>query len=197
MQDVCVEKVNDDLVVLVSEFPLRSGEQLSLELPRALGMRTHVQVDVISCSSVWVGDVRRQRILVRSTMPLDGRAPNTARPETKYLAPQATLPALGVLVRRVPVRVRDVSTAGCLLESLDAIAEGAVGSLEVELDGDTHVEPLRVCRSTRAPGSPWPWRAGAHFLGLHAPASASVRNLVARFEILDELSSRSLSRRGA
>jgi hypothetical protein len=97
------------------------------------------------------------------------------------------LPAIGVLIRRVPVRVRDVSTAGCLLETEDVLPDDSVGVLELTIDGERQVETLRVCRSARLSGTAWPWRSGAHFLSLSAPPPASVRNLVARFEIVDEL----------
>ncbi len=97
------------------------------------------------------------------------------------------IPGIGVLIRRVQVRVRDVSSAGCLLESHDLLPEGTVGLLELEIEGERQVETLQVCRSLRVTGSAWPWRAGARFLALNAPPPTSVRNVVARFEILDEL----------
>ena len=96
-------------------------------------------------------------------------------------------PGIGVIIRRIPVRVRDVSAAGCLLESADLLPEGAVGQLELTIDGERHLETLQVCRSTRTSGGGLPWRAGGRFLSLSAPPATSVRNLVARFEIIDEL----------
>jgi hypothetical protein len=124
--------------------------------------------------------------MLRSSLPLE--TPAVRRPSGAPAGvPTPTLPALGVLMRRVPIRVRDVSTSGCQLESPDVLTEGAVGQLEIAIDGQVHKEPLRVCRSTQAPGGHWPWRCGAHFLALEVPAPASVRNVVARFEILDEL----------
>src|SRR5688572_27708610 len=102
MQDVCVEKINGDLVVLVSEILLQNGEELTLELPRALGMRSVVDVEVVSCTGVWVGDSRRHRLVMRTDASLEGRSLVPKQPETKFIGPQAPLPALGVLVRRVP-----------------------------------------------------------------------------------------------
>jgi len=98
-------------------------------------------------------------------------------------------PGIGVIIRRITVRVRDVSAAGCLLESADLLPEGTVGQLELTIDGERHLETLQVCRSTRSSGGGLPWRAGARFLSLAAPPATSVRNVVARFEILDELGS--------
>jgi hypothetical protein len=59
------------------------------------------------------------------------------------------LPGMGVLIRRLPVRVRNVSASGCLLETADSLPEGAVGLLELVIEGERHVEALRVNRSTR------------------------------------------------
>ena len=97
------------------------------------------------------------------------------------------LPGMGVLIRRLPVRVRNVSASGCLLETADLLPEGAVGLLELVIEGERHLEALRVNRSTRVAGSAWAWRTGAQFLALSAPLPTSVRNVVARFEIMEEL----------
>jgi hypothetical protein len=186
MQDVCVEKVRGDEIVIVGDAALQPGEELILELPRALGIRSVVLVHVVQCGAVWAGEARRYRVLLRSNVPVE--TPVVRRVGgASVITPAVTLPALGVLMRRVPVRVRDVSTSGCQLESADALIEGAVGQLEIAIDGQVHKEPLRVCRSMKAPGGHWPWRSGAHFLALEVPAPTSVRNVVARFEILDEL----------
>jgi hypothetical protein len=103
----------------------------------------------------------------------------------------ARQPGIGVIIRRIPIRVRDVSAAGCLIESADLLPEGTVGQLEMIIDGERHLETVQVCRSTRTSGGGLPWRAGARFLSLTAPPPTSVRNVVARFEILDELGSES------
>lgn len=188
MQDVCVEQMSGDVIVVISAVAIQPAESLVLELPRALGNRSAAQVEAVSCTGVWIGDSRRHRIVLHGTHHLETRGPDRPGRKPEFVAPQASLPSLGVFIRRVPVRVRDVSTAGCQLESPDALPEGAVGQLEIRAGNELHCEPLRVCRSAHAAGSPWPWRAGAHFLALNAPAAASVRNVVARFEIIDELS---------
>jgi hypothetical protein len=186
MQDVCVEKVHGDQIVTVGDAGLQAGEELILELPRALGTRSVVLVHVVSCNPIRGGESRRYRVMLRSSVPVE--MPVVRRSSGASVTPPTpTLPALGVLVRRVPIRVRDVSTSGCQLESPDVLTEGAVGQLEIAIDGQVHKEPLRVCRSMRTTGGHWPWRCGAHFLALEVPAPASVRNVVARFEIVDEL----------
>lgn len=185
MQDVCVERSTVDQVILVSEVPLRPGEDVALELPRELGARTVMRGHVVSCTTVWVGETRRYRVALHTATPrdagLESRAPHARTPVP------SPLPAIGVLMRRVPVRVHDVSTNGCLLESIDPLAEGAVGQLEIYFNDTTHQEPIRICRCSTVSGSAWPFRLGAHFLSLTAPLTSSVRNIVARFEIVDEL----------
>jgi len=185
MQDICVEAVDGDQIAIVGDLTLQSGEELLLELPRALGVRSVVLVHVIHSTPV-MGPRGRHRVLLRSNVPVE--VPTVRRGAVHAIpVPASSLPALGVLMRRVPIRVRDVSTSGCQLESPDILMEGAVGQLEIAIDGQLQKEPLRVCRSVRTPGGQWPWRSGAHFLALEVPSPASVRNVVARFEILDEL----------
>ena len=185
MQDVCVDSVDGDEIAIVGDLALQRGEELLLELPRALGIRSVVLVHVLQSSPV-VGQQSRHRIRLRSSVPVE--VPTVRRGAVQTIpAPGSGLPALGVLMRRVPIRVRDVSTSGCQLESPDMLMEGAVGQLEIAIDGQLQKEPLRVCRSVRTPGGQWPWRSGAHFLALEVPSAISVRNVVARFEILDEL----------
>jgi hypothetical protein len=186
MQDVCIERSSAEQVILVSDVPLRTGEELLLELPRELDARTVRRGDVANCTTVWIGAARRYRVVLRTATVTDtGR---DARPSSLPGAtPRPALPALGVLIRRVPVRIHDVSSTGCLLESADVLAEGAVGQLEIHFNDITHQEPLRICRSSTVSGTAWPWRSGAHFLSLTPPLASSVRNIVARFEIVDEL----------
>lgn len=189
MQDVCVERAAADQVILVSDVPLRTGEGMLIELPRELGTRSLTHADVVTCTVVWTGDTRRYRIAMRPERSGE-LSRETRSSHAPTLPPPATLPAIGVLIRRVPVRIHDVSTTGCLLESFDALGEGAVGQLEVHFNDITHQEPIRICRSSNVTGTAWPWRSGAHFLSLTAPLASSVRNIAARFEIIDELVSR-------
>jgi hypothetical protein len=189
MQDVCVERAAADQVILVSDVPLRTGEGMLIELPRELGTRSLTRADVVSCTVVWTGDTRRYRVAMRPERTGE-LTRETRSSHGATMPPPATLPAIGVLIRRVPVRIHDVSSTGCLLESFDVLGEGAVGQLEIHFNDITHQEPIRICRSSNQTGTAWPWRSGAHFLSLAAPLTSSVRNVAARFEIIDELVSR-------
>lgn len=187
MQDVFVERASSDSIEILSHAPLRAEEMATLELPSGHGARVAVSVSVQSSEAVTIGELRRHRLIMRLAPVPPGTQP-TGAPATRDVAAYGRyLPAMGVVIRRVAVQIRDVSTSGCQLDSLEALPDGCVGLLELPHGSDPHAEAIRICRVSRMPGSPWPWRAGAHFLSLTAPSEASVRNVVARFEILDEL----------
>src|SRR6185436_20373661 len=80
--------------------------------------------------------------------------------------------ATGVIVRRVPVRVADISATGCMLESGLGIREGAVGTLHLTVEGRRYRETLRVTRVTSLPGSGRRQQVGAQFLTLGASRRA-------------------------
>jgi hypothetical protein len=190
MQDVYLEHTTPDAVVVISDVAVSQGEELALELPRELGTRSVVPVRVTASNALRVGETRRHRVNLAILPGLPGTGTDAEMRDGPARSPiKVPLPAIGVLIRRVPVRIRDVSAVGCLLESVDALPDGGIGLLEIPAGGESQCETLRVCRSTRFPGSAWPWRSGAHFLALGAPPQISVRNIVARFEIVDELGS--------
>jgi hypothetical protein len=72
----------------------------------------------------------------------------------------------GVVVRRVAVRVIDLSATGCLLESSVRLSEGAVGTLHLTVEGRCYQETLRVSRLGATVGRSRAHRAGAQFLTL-------------------------------
>ena len=186
MQDVFVERASSDSIELLSDAPLRTEDMVTLELPSGHGARVAVSVSVQSSEGVTLGELRRHRLIMRLA-PVPPGTPPTGGSARDVAALGRYLPAMGVVIRRVAVQIRDVSTSGCRLDSLEPLPDGCVGLLELPHGSDPPTEAIRICRVSRMPGSPWPWRAGAHFLSLTAPSEASVRNVVARFEILDEL----------
>ena len=97
-------------------------------------------------------------------------------------APLEPRRATGVIVRRVPVRVADISATGCMLESGLGIREGAVGTLHLTVEGRRYRETLRVTRVTSLPGSGRRQQVGAQFLTLGASRRA-LRHLAASMNI--------------
>ena len=82
--------------------------------------------------------------------------------------------AAGRLVRRVPMRVMDVSLSGCLLESDQDLAIGANGTLLVDLWGIPCRYPVRVSRVTQRPGASQNLRVAGEFTWNERPASDGV-----------------------
>jgi hypothetical protein len=90
--------------------------------------------------------------------------------------------ATGVIVRRLPVRVTDISATGCMLESGLGIREGAVGTLHLTVEGRRYRETVRVTRVTALPGSGRKQQVGAQFLTLGASRRA-LRHLAASMNV--------------
>jgi hypothetical protein len=83
-----------------------------------------------------------------------------------------------LLLRTVPLFVRDISSGGCLIESSTPLQVGTVGWLEVEFDGERRFEWFRIahvqnCRERVC-------LAGVEFLPLAAAGVDSLRGLISR-----------------
>ena len=70
MQDVYVEQINADVFAILGEAPVSESGNLQLELPRGMGERSVVNVEVVDSQIVLVGDVRRHRTILRVVDPL-------------------------------------------------------------------------------------------------------------------------------
>ena len=83
-----------------------------------------------------------------------------------------------VLLRNLPLLVRDVSSSGCLIESSAPLQVGTVGWLEVEFEGERRFEWFRIARvHTRGESA---FLAGVEFLPLAAAGSDSLRSAIGR-----------------
>jgi hypothetical protein len=83
----------------------------------------------------------------------------------------ATVPA------SVNVRVLDISVAGVLLHSSEAVEAGTKGNLRLHLDGSAFRADVQVQRSAAAPDGAAGYRLGATFVGLNP----DLRQLIERF----------------
>jgi hypothetical protein len=83
----------------------------------------------------------------------------------------ATVPA------SVNVRVLDISVAGVLLHSAEAVEAGTKGNLRLHLDGSAFRADVQVQRVGAAPEGAAGYRLGATFVGL----SPDLRQLIERF----------------
>jgi hypothetical protein len=84
----------------------------------------------------------------------------------------------GVLLRDIPLTVRDVSSGGCLIESSAPLPIGTIGWLEVEFEGEHRFEWFRVARVQPCDGPVFV--AGVEFLPLGAAGADSLRGAFGR-----------------
>jgi hypothetical protein len=86
-------------------------------------------------------------------------------------------PRVGALVRRLAIRVVNISAVGCLLESTLPVEEGTVALLAMEIGGRRYVDPVRITRVVRRAGGIWAYRLGAELLTLTPPSGATLRRV--------------------
>ena len=91
-------------------------------------------------------------------------------------------PLRGVLVRRIPARLVEVSLAGCLIETSDRVPIGSAGELRVKVAGQVHDDALRVSRCVFVEGAGHVFRSGAEFLWTHRPGEQSLRQAARRIQ---------------
>ena len=82
----------------------------------------------------------------------------------------------GLLVRQIPVRLVDLSLAGCCLKSDREIAPGTTCVLWIELGGTTYSDAVRVVRFNERYG-PHLLHLGSRFAWGTRPGAASVRGV--------------------
>jgi hypothetical protein len=92
---------------------------------------------------------------------------------------------LATLVRTVPVRVLDVSSAGCRIESRRWLTAGTVGRLHVSLQGQGHEDDVRIARCQVRQGAGRSYLAGAELLGTRRLNGRTIR--LAIQELVQEL----------
>jgi hypothetical protein len=83
-----------------------------------------------------------------------------------------------VLIRDIPLAVREVSSGGCLIESSVPMQIGTIGWLEVEYEGQRRSEWFRVARVERRDDRVFV--AGVEFLPLGAAGADSLRSTIGR-----------------
>ena len=184
MDDVYIECSDAAETTVIATQPVSIGEEILLELPSTTTRRAVTLTKAVRRTLVPYGGTLRHRVVLRRLQACShDRASATADDRATHAARMA------VLVRRLPVSLAEVSTTGCRLDSAEALPNGTVGVLVLPSDAEPTAEPLRISRCTRTPGGAAAYRLGAEFLSLDAPAPTSLRNRVARLEIVMELSS--------
>jgi len=85
---------------------------------------------------------------------------------------------VATLVRRVPVRLVEVSRGGCRLECASRLESGVSGQLMVELQGLVRIDDVRVVRCQQRAGVSAVYQVGAELLRIRRLGRRSVRMAV-------------------
>lgn len=85
---------------------------------------------------------------------------------------------VATLVRSIPVRLIEVSTGGCRLESASRIESGTSGQLAVLLQGLMRIDDVRVARCQARAGAGSVFQVGAELLRTRRLARRTVRMAV-------------------
>jgi hypothetical protein len=87
---------------------------------------------------------------------------------------------VGVITREVRVRLVDISSSGCLIESSLRLEPGTAGDLRICVGGETYADDVRIARVQQVQGAGSTWRVGAEFLWTTQPGTRSLRRVVGR-----------------
>lgn len=87
---------------------------------------------------------------------------------------------VGVITREVRVRLVNISTSGCLIESGTRLEAGTAGDLRIRVGGETYADNVRIARVQQVYGAGSTWHVGAEFLWTTQPGTRSLRRVVSR-----------------
>lgn len=161
VQDVEIARLHSRQAIVIAPGPLPRGERLLLEIPVARGAHPcTVLVRVVHNRVVMDdGSLRRQVCLqVIERAPRDRGLEGVRIPRGRSV--------MGALIRRVPVRVVEASTTGCVFESPSIVIEGSVGFVQTRTSTHDRSEAVRVRRTSQTSNAVWQYRMAAEFLTL-------------------------------
>ena len=169
VQDVQIAQLGLDHAIVIAPGPLPVGERLLLEIPVALHVRPcTVLVRVVDNGIVLDDGLFRRRV----RLSILHQAPRGWRFEGVRMRRGGSV--MGALIRRVPVRLIEASTTGCVFDSPSLIVEGAVGFVQMRTSIEERSEAVRVRRTSQTSDIVWQHRMAAEFLTLGA-SLASLR----------------------
>jgi hypothetical protein len=161
-QDVVIERVSHTEVSVISDAAVPRGEQLALEVELHDGTRQTVVTRVVDRGPAMHYGRARHRLSL------------TAFRGAGSCWQGLRTPAAAVAVRRVEVGLVNISARGCLLRTNQSLGEGAVGLLDLSIDGHEYADTVRVSRDAAAVGSSG-YRAAGQFLPISPASIRSVR----------------------
>ena len=177
VQDVDVTHVDATESVIIAARTIPRGERLLLTIPDECGGEPHTRLARVASSRVVLrgSALRREVRLLISTRVGDSTV--LIEQATRRAEQRAVIK--GGVIRRVPVRIMEVSASGCLWESPSALDDGTVGWIDIRAAQQYHSEAVRVVRTRRLDGLMWPYRTAVEFLTLGPLSPESFRGVAA------------------
>ena len=175
-QDVEVTRLDSMEASVITTQTLPVGERVLLEIPdeRSAISKARLFRTVKTRFVFKDGRLRREvqlAIIGHTGVP-------EARPAAEPIR-VSTSPMIAAISRRVPVRLVEVSTSGCLCDAPTPLEEGSVGFVEVRTPGQQRTEAVRILRTQRAGGTSWPYRMAIEFLTIAPLSPESLRGVAA------------------
>jgi len=173
IQDVVITQFDHEQATVETSVAIPRGERLLLEFTTEPTGLVSVLVLAIRSRAVASDSSLSRQVLLQLVRRQGEGDPTADINRPSWPAP----PVLGALVRRVPVRLVDVSVSGCRFDSPASVDDGTVGFLDVASHAQRHSEAIRTRRTSRTEGLVWPYRTAAQFLTLGPATPASLRGV--------------------
>lgn len=175
-QDVEITHLDATEAVVFIAHTTPVGERMLLEIRDTRGAASAARLVRTTATRFAFKDGRLLRELHLSVLEHTGFT--DGQPSISSIPPAVT-PMVGNVSRRVPVQLVEVSVSGCLCDATAPLDEGVVGFLDVRTRGQLRTEAVRILRTLRAVGSPWPCRMAVEFLTLAPSSPDSLRGVAA------------------
>jgi len=177
IQDVDITYLDAQESVVIASRSIPRGERLLLTIPDRRDAESHTRLARAVGSRVIV---HRGAVGYEVRLLIGPRTADASRAIDSFAAiGHEGGPLRGALSRRVPVRIVQVSYAGCLWESPSPLDEGTVGFIDLRTSGQHHTEAVRILRTMRSEETRWPHHMAVEFLTLFPVSRESLRGVAA------------------
>ena len=175
-QDVEVTRLDSMEASVITTQTLPVGERVLLEIPDERSAISKARLFRTVKTRFVFKDGRLRREVQLAIIGHTGIPEPRAATEPFRVSPS---PMIAAISRRVPVRLVEVSTSGCLCDSPTPLEDGSVGFVEVRTPGQQRTEAVRILRTQRAGDTSWPYRMAFEFLTLAPLSPESLRGVAA------------------
>jgi len=174
VQDVEISQL-DEASAIVTGGNIPPGERLLLDIPDEREGAPCTRLALAVEQLVRIGDDGLRRDVRLKILSRSGEAERFN--PCFVTVDAATRPVIGAVIRRVPIRVIEISVSGCVWETPARLDVGTVGFVEVQGGHGCRSEAVRLLRSSKLPGTIWQYQAAAEFLTLGPVSVESLRGV--------------------